>query len=287
MILEESLSLSMTLVNNRFQILHEIGRGTFGVVYKGEDMEHPYRAYVAIKCDFSEVNLLRHEATMLNYLNQRCSKKQRTLLAIPKVHWYGIVDGRHAAMVIPHYDGGTLTQFIQQQSCPLSSGLIHHMMQDMLSILQTIHELYVIHRDLKPDNFLINRNGKLVLIDFGLSTFYIDGDSGKHVPKNAEPANEIVGSPLYASLNTHLGIRNSRRDDCLQIGYIGLYVGLLGHVPWEDFPFESPLLTDPMNRQRYHAKKNLEISDDVWMAYMKRCQSLSYEEEPVYKIRME
>lgn len=292
----------MSLIHNRYQILHEIGRGTFGTVYKAEDTEHPYRAYVAIKCDFSDVQMLRHEATMLNYLNQRCSPSQRSNMGIPKVHWYGTMHdekqggsslsyfgnllgeyGTISMMVMPHYDGGTLTQFVQQQSFQLSTELIHHMMQDMLGILQTIHELYVVHRDLKPDNFLINSHGKMVLIDFGLSTFYLDGDTGKHVPKSSEPAKEIIGSPLYASLNTHLGIRNSRRDDCLQLGYIGLFLGLGGHLPWENISMESPLLAHPRNRERYHAKKSIEISDETWMAYMKRCQSLSYEETPVYQ----
>jgi hypothetical protein len=59
-------------------------------------------------------------------------------------------------------------------------------------------------------------------------------------------------------------------------------MGLQGHLPWENIPCESPLLAHPNNRDRYHAKKELVISDEVWMAYMKRCQSLSYEEEPVY-----
>lgn len=272
----------MSLINERYQILYEIGRGTFGTVYKAEDTEHPYRAHVAIKCDFSDINLLRHEATMLNYLNQRCPKSERTKMGIPKVHWYGTMNDM-SMMVMPHYDSGTLTQFVHQQTFPLSTELIHHMIQEMLFILQSIHTLYVVHRDLKPDNFLINSHGKLILIDFGLSTFYLDGDTGKHVPKSSEPAKEIIGSPLYASLNTHLGIRNSRRDDCLQIGYIGLYMGLGGHLPWEDIPVESPLLSDPKNRDRYHAKKYLTISDENWMAYMKRCQSLAYEEEPVYE----
>lgn len=277
----------MSLVHNRYQILHEIGQGTFGTVYKAEDTEHPYRAYVAIKCDYADVNMLRHEATMLNYLNQRCSQSQRTKMGIPKVHWYGnmhdgLMHDGTSMMVMPYYDGGTLTQFVHQQSFQLPTELIHHMMQDMLSILQSIHELYVVHRDLKPDNFLIDSHGKLVLIDFGLSTFYLDGDTGKHVPRSSEPSQEIIGSPLYASLNTHLGIRNSRRDDCLQLGYIGLYLGLRGHLPWENIPVESPLLTNPHNRLRYHAKKQIEISDETWMAYMKRCQSLAYEETPVY-----
>lgn len=281
----------MSLIQKRYQILHEIGRGTFGTVYKAEDTEHPYRAYVAIKCDYGDVHLLRHEATMLNYLNQRCSQSQRGNMGIPKVHWYGTMhdenQGGTAMMVMPYYEGGTLTQFVHQQSFLLSAELIHHMMQDMLGILQSIHELYVVHRDLKPDNFLINSHGKMVLIDFGLSTFYLNGDTGKHVPIGPEPAKEIIGSPLYASLNTHLGIRSSRRDDCLQLGYIGLYMGLGGQLPWEHIPIESPLLADPRNRERYHAKKRIEISDETWMAYMKRCQSLSYEETPVYQFEID
>lgn len=79
--------------------------------------------------------------------------------------------------------------------------------------LEYIHNHKFIHRDIKPENFLLGiyqNCTKVHLIDFGLSKKYIQKD-GTHIPYKDNKS--LTGTPRYASINSHLGIEQSRRDD--------------------------------------------------------------------------
>ena len=271
------------LVRNKYQILEELGKGTFGIVYKAKSTDG---CLVAIKYDITNMSILKHEVTMLNYLHQRkCNSKN-----IPKIIWYGKSEipyesstNLYSCLVLPYYDY-SLKQLMNTTnpkdilSLPNFSGSkatfevsseggfqpplpLRSWMSQMLHIIQSIHQLYVIHRDLKPDNFMI-KDSQIYLIDFGMSTFFVDGETGKHVPKNQEPRTEIIGSPMYASIHIHEGNKASRRDDCIQLGYIFLYMILGGHLPWEgiqctDNTYSVSHILYPANQERCILKKNM------------------------------
>ena len=94
----------------------------------------------------------------------------------------------------------------------------------MLDRIEFIHSRGYIHRDIKPDNFLMGRHlheGEVYLIDFGFAKRYIDINSGKHIPRTN--GNHLIGTAKYISINTHLGIEQSRRDDIESLGYIFVY----------------------------------------------------------------
>lgn len=102
----------------------------------------------------------------------------------------------------------------------------------MISRIEYMQNQNFIHRDMKPDNFLVGLNQKkstIYMIDFGLSKRYRDPKTNEHIPYRDNKS--LTGTARYASVNTHIGIEQARRDDLESIGYILLYF-LKGSLPW-------------------------------------------------------
>lgn len=102
----------------------------------------------------------------------------------------------------------------------------------MIQRIEYIHSRLFLHRDIKPDNFLIGvgkRQHYVYVIDFGLAKRYRDPKSNEHIPFKDKKA--LTGTARYASLFTHEGIEQARRDDLECLGFVMIYF-LLGSLPW-------------------------------------------------------
>ena len=101
----------------------------------------------------------------------------------------------------------------------------------MIANIQHFHSRNFLHRDIKPDNFLMGitrRRHKVYIIDFGLAKRYITRD-GSHIPY--KEGKDLTGTARYASINTHQGKEQGRRDDLESLGYVLMYF-LRGRLPW-------------------------------------------------------
>ena len=103
----------------------------------------------------------------------------------------------------------------------------------MIERIEYIHSRKIIHRDIKPDNFVMGRNKNahiVYILDFGLSKKYWSTTHKCHIPFIT--GRKLTGTARYASVNALSGYEQSRRDDLESIAYILLYF-LKGHLPWQ------------------------------------------------------
>jgi len=196
-------------IANKYIVGEQLGKGKFGTVYLGT--HHKTGAKVAIKCE--NVNhsykSIKHETTILNYLFQ-CGGR-----SIPAVLYYG-VSGNFTCLVMDYYDT-TLEHHLRENPQTISK-----FMASAIQILQFVHGHQILHRDIKPDNFMV-KDRQLFLIDFGMAAAY-------H-PEIAAPSREhIVGTPKYVSYFVHDGCEPSMRDDLISLGYCYLY--MVCGLPW-------------------------------------------------------
>ena len=159
-------------------------------------------------------------------------------------------------------------------------------MEQLVTRLEFIHSKNLLHRDIKPDNFLIGRKEKkniIYAIDFGLSKKYRDSRTGLHIPYR--DGKSLTGTARYASINTHLGVEQSRRDDIESLGYMMMYF-LKGSLPWQG------MVNNNDTKKKYDRIKDLKIKyklSDLCHGYPKECamfiqyaRNMKFESRPDY-----
>ena len=127
--------------------------------------------------------------------------------------------------------GPSLSDLLQFKEKSLSLETVLMLGIQMLTRIEFIHEKGFIHRDIKPENVVIGLNERINIvhiIDFGLSKRYKDKNTGQHIPYREK--RHLVDTVRYASINAHLVIEQSRRDDIENIGYVLTYI-YLGRLP--------------------------------------------------------
>ena len=152
--------------------------------------------------------------------------------------------------------------------------------------IEYLHSKNLLHRDIKPDNFLIGRGSKnnvIYAIDFGLSKKFRDSKTKLHIPYR--DGKDLTGTARYASINTHLGVEQSRRDDIESIGYMMIYL-MKGHLPWQGMVNSNP-------KKKYDRIKKLKTETklvDLCAGLPKECikfiqyaRDMKFEDKPNYK----
>lgn len=271
------------IINKKYIIEKTIGKGQFGIVYKGS--HYKTREPIAIKMESlsSPIKLLKNETTIINYLSTHNVKN------IPIVYWYGKYTD-HICTIMPLYEC-SVSEYIKLKS--ITPSKIYTIMLKTIEIIENVHHKFVIHRDIKPDNIMI-RQGEIFLIDFGFSTFYINEEK-EHIPYNDKNMN-MLGTPNYVSINIHNGFEATRRDDMISLGYMFLYL-FYEKLPWENImnmenPSDYPAIHiyHPRNMKRKELKSidNIETLcaeiKPLLCNYIKYCYTLKYDEEPAYNI---
>ncbi|KAH0788932.1 CK1 family protein kinase [Histomonas meleagridis] len=262
-------------VGGHFKLHRKIGSGSFGEVYSGEDTKT--HQIVAIKLEPNKTNSpqLTYESKLYLIFSGGVS--------IPKLHWYGN-EANYRVMVID-YLGKSLEDLFQLCHQRFSLKTVLMIADQCISAIQYIHNKSFIHRDIKPDNFLIgvgNKKSQIYCIDFGLSKKYRDPKTHQHI--KFVQGKSLTGTARYASINALGGCEQSRRDDMEALGYCFLYF-LRGSLPWMGL--------DAKNRKEKYericcvkASTSLEdLCDGLpheFLQYMQLVHELNFTDEPEY-----
>lgn len=212
-----------------FRRLACIGSGSFGLVFRGFDPRTG--TDVALKCEprSSRHRLLRHEASVYECLAGG--------VGIPRMHWVGRA-GSQTVMAVDLL-GPSLQTLLNAAGHRFSLKTVLLLADQMLLRIEFLHSRGILHRDIKPDNFLLGRKDSphrntLFIIDFGLSR-----QSRHHWrPWRRRPRRgprmglSLTGTPRYASLSNHAGMQQSWKDDLESLGYVLVYF-LRGELPWQ------------------------------------------------------
>jgi serine/threonine protein kinase len=263
-------------VGTKYRLGKKVGSGSFGDIYLGTHVDNGTEVAIKLEPSSTRHPQLKYEFRLYNLL--------KNAIGIPDVKWFG-VEGDYNVMVMDLL-GPSLEDLFCYCERHFSVKTVCMLGDQLVSRLEYLHNKNYLHRDIKPDNFLVGLGGgelrkkssgsgsgsgsgssdehgkkkkkkkesstasgagpggpaaTVYMIDFGLAKRYRDSRH-LHIPYRDKKS--LTGTARYASINTHLGLEQSRRDDLESTGYVLMYF-LRGSLPWQG-------LRAPNKKVKYH-----------------------------------
>ncbi|KAG0500492.1 hypothetical protein HPP92_000564 [Vanilla planifolia] len=262
-------------VGNKFRLGRKIGSGSFGEIYYGTNVQTNEEVAIKLENVKTKHPQLLYESKLYRILQGGTG--------IPNIRWFG-VEGDYNVLVMDLL-GPSLEDLFNFCSRKFSLKTVLMLADQMINRVEYSHGKSFLHRDIKPDNFLMGlgrRANQVYIIDFGLAKKYRDSSTHQHIPYRENK--NLTGTARYASMNTHLGIEQSRRDDLESLGFVLMYF-LRGSLPWQG-------LKAGTKKQKYEKISEKKVSTSIeafcrgypseFASFFHYCRSLRFEDKPDY-----
>ncbi|KAI3742685.1 hypothetical protein L1987_60378 [Smallanthus sonchifolius] len=263
------------VIGGKFKLGRKIGSGSFGELYLGVNVQIGEEVAIKLESVKTRHPQLHYESKIYRLLQGGTG--------IPNLKWFG-VEGEYNIMVIDLL-GPSLEDLFNYCNRKFSLKTVLMLADQLLNRVEYMHTRSFLHRDLKPDNFLMGLGRKanqVYAIDFGLAKKYRDLQTHKHISYRENK--NLTGTARYASVNTHLGVEQSRRDDLESLGYVLMYF-IRGSLPWQGLKAGN-------KKQKYDriSEKKMLTPIEVlcksypseFISYFHYCRSLKFEDKPDY-----
>ncbi|XP_057798138.1 casein kinase 1-like protein 9 isoform X2 [Salvia miltiorrhiza] len=263
------------VVGGKFKLGRKIGCGSFGELFLGVNIQSGEEVAIKLESVKTKHPQLHYESKIYMLLQGGTG--------IPNLKWFG-VEGEYSIMVIDLL-GPSLEDLFNYCNRKFSLKTVLMLADQLINRVEYMHSRGFLHRDIKPDNFLMGLGRKanqVYIIDFGLAKKYRDLQTHKHIPYRENK--NLTGTARYASVNTHLGVEQSRRDDLESLGYVLMYF-LRGSLPWQG-------LKAGTKKQKYDkiSEKKMLTPIEVlcksypseFISYFHYCRSLRFDDKPDY-----
>ena len=209
---------------SNYTITNYIASGSFGNVYEAKHKKTGNLVALKIPIITKERNGL---CTLIDEANiyKDISDKDYGIASMK------LIKNGDSKIIVMDLFGDSLEKLLTKYST-FDSKTMTHIAVQMLTIMKHLHSCGYIHRDLKPDNFVIgryNEKKKIYCIDFGLSKKFRNA-GGEHISQNKKKG--FCGTARFASIAAHKFVDQSRKDDLESIAYILIYL-YKGKLPWQ------------------------------------------------------
>ncbi|NWX17922.1 KC1A kinase, partial [Aegotheles bennettii] len=268
-------SKAKLIVRGKYKLVCKIGSGSFGDIYLVTNITNGEE--VAVKLESQKA---RHSQLL-------CESKLYKILqggvGIPHIWWYG--QEKDYNVLVMDLLGPSLEDQFNSCSHRFTMKTVLMLADQMISRIEYVHTKNFIHRDIKPDNFLMSIGhhcNKLFLIEFGLAKKYRDNRTRQHIPYREDK--NLIGTAQYDSINAHLGTEQSHRNDMESLGYVLMYFNRTS-LPWQG-------LKAATKQQKYEKISEKKMSTPVevlckgfpaeFAMYLNYCRGLHFEEAPDY-----
>ncbi len=215
-----------TVIGNRYEVLELIGRGAMGLVYLVQDQDLDEK--VALKLlprdlfDNNSAVSIKEEIRLARRITHR-----NVLRTFDMGNW-----GNYTYISMEYVAGYDLDQLLKRRGSQ-DRHIALLMGRQICSAMDAAHEVGVIHLDLKPGNMMVNRQGILKIMDFGLARSNNNSDANSALKNNGE---QLMGTPRFMAPEQFLNDEIDHRTDIYSIGII-LYTLLAGSPPFSHKDF--------------------------------------------------